>query len=508
MDTAATLDLLNEAEASAPVAEWRVGSVPMWPFVRERIVWQANADNAPQRARTLSDDPLRRWLRRGTQLAGGLGRFARGRALDRRATADPRQPADLLLLGDNVSRVLLDGRWYDRLCDPLVELASELGLSCLQLDPYHLYRVPRAAPSAWIQPQLDGLLVAGRISRARAPEPVLPGRDEVASLLTARQVTTVPLDGNEIRSAARQIRLLGDFFGRTIERSGVTTGFLVDFSAVSMGFNLACREAGIPSVELQHGVQGASHWAYARWEAIPAGGCSVLPSVYWNWSESDARVINAWAGRTAGAHRAVVGGNLWLGSWRRTGSARVAEYDALVRAALPGDGPYILWTLQPGITGPRELELLLQTSKLAPPGWVWLPRLHPAMTADERSSIEATLARLPTTPVARAAADELPLPALLRRINAHVTFSSSATHEAAAFGVSTVLTGAEGALYFADAIATGWARPAALDGPPAAADVLAGLQAAMARRGEPSEATCEDASDVLRRIVGMGSRGG
>lgn len=508
METAATLDLVNEAEATAPVEEWRVGSVPVWPFVRERIVWQVNADNAPQRARTLSDYPIRRGLRRGTQLAGGLAQFVRGRALDRQGTADPRQPADLLLLGDNVSRVLLEGRWYDRLCDPVVELASELGLSSLQLDPHHLYRVPRAAPSAWIQPRLDALLVAGRLSRARAPEPELPGRDQVARLLTRRRVTTAPLAVEEIRSAARQIRLIADFFGGIVERSGATAGFLVDFSVTSMSFNLACREAGIPSVELQHGVQGAAHWAYARWEAVPSGGFSVLPSVYWNWSESDARVINAWAQRTAGGHRAVAGGNLWLGSWLQKDSARVAGYDYRVHEALPGHGPFILWTLQPGITGARELELLLQASDEAPPGWVWLPRTHPAMTAKERSVVAATLERLATPAAARAAADELPLPALLCRVDAHVTFSSSVTHEAAALGVPTVLTAAEGALYFADVIAQGWASRAAVAGPPAAIDVLAALKTAMARRPQPLEATSEDAAEVLGSIVAPGSRQG
>jgi hypothetical protein len=330
----------------------------------------------------------------------------------------------------------------------------------------------------------------------------------LARLLEQRGVTTAPLIVDGIRSAARQIRLIGDFFGKIVRRSGAKTGVLVDFSVISMGFNMACREAGIPSVELQHGVQGASHWAYARWNAVPPGGFSVLPSIYWNWSRSDALVINTWAHRTAGGHRAVAGGNLWLASWLRPGSERGTGYDARVDAALPRDELHILWTLQPGITGPRELGLLLQASDLSPPGWVWLPRLHPAMTAEERSTIETTLARLPASAAARTAANELPLPALLRRVDAHVTFSSSVTHEAAAMGVPTVLTGEEGVLYFADVVEQGWATPAAAVDAPAAVDVLAALEAAMATKAQPLETTPEDAAEVLRSIVGSGSQRG
>jgi len=501
MDTAATLDLVNELEAAAPVEEWRVGSVPVWPLVRERIVWHANADNAVQRSRTLSDDLVRRRARRLARLGSDLAGYTRGRIADRQGAAGLHQPADLLILGDNVSRVPLDGRWYDRLCDPVVELAAELGLSSLQLDPHHLYRVPRAAPSAWIQPQLDALLVAGRLSRARAPEPELPGRDELARLLKGRGVTTTPMSTDAIRSGARQMRLIGDFFGKIVERSGARTGVLVDFSVISMGFNLACREQGIPSIELQHGVQGAAHWAYARWDAVPSDGFSVLPSIYWNWTESDAQVINAWAGRTNGHHRAVAAGNLWIRSWLSADSPLVADYDARAQEALPAGSPLVLWTLQPGISGPHELGLLLQAAELAP-GWIWLPRLHPAMTVSERSTINQALAQLPTPAAARVAADDLPLPALLRRIDAHVTFSSSTTLEAATFGVPTVLTSAEGALYFEDLIAQRWARPAAIGSPPTAPDVVKALEAAMATRDQTPVQTAAGAADILQRIVG------
>ncbi len=509
MDTAATLALLNEIETRAPVADWRVGRLRIWPFVRERIVWHANADNAPLRARAGPQNPVRRRLRRVERLGGELARYAAASARDRARTASLRDPADLLVLADNVSRISLDGRWYDRICQPFAELAAELRMSTLQLDPHHVYRTPRHGPSRWVQPRMDALVIAGRLFAGRAPAPDLPGAATVRALLADHGVSLAPLDEREMQVAARQIRLTADWLARIISRVRPRAGVVVDTYVGSMAFHLACREAGIPSIELQHGWQGDLHPAYSRWNALPPGGYELLPSVYWVWSEQEREVIDRWARGSAGGHRAVAGGNLWLASWVDGSSPLVPRYDERVRAAFADGDVHVLWTLQPGLSDAAQLELLARAEQASPPGWRWWPRAHPTMNARERRSASEVASRLRQGVRALDTATELPLYALLRHVGLHVTHSSAAVIEATAFGVPSVLTGPQAQVYFERAIRSGWARAAGPGDAPSAAELLAALHAAAAAAPSlrsPDVPDRSEAAAALGSIVASGAR--
>src|SRR5688572_29966557 len=98
----------------------------VWPIARERINWLANTDYAALRARAGPENPLRRRAGRAAGIAGNLSRYVSASVRDRRHNASLREQADLLVMGDNVSRIQLAGEWYDRFCAPFTDLAVEL----------------------------------------------------------------------------------------------------------------------------------------------------------------------------------------------------------------------------------------------------------------------------------------------------------------------------------------------------------------------------------------------
>jgi hypothetical protein len=488
------MDLLNHLETTLPVAQWQVDGVRVWPLVRERLWWSYNTDYASTRTRARAESPLRRRATRAAHVGRDMGSWGAARMLDRTRHAPLRQRADAVLLGDNVSRIPLDGRWYDRLCEPFMECLADLGLRSLHLEPHHLYRRPRSADSHPIQPYLDALWVRARLDRSsQAVE--LPGHSQLIEQLRRVELDPAPVDMGYILGSARQLRHVRDWFVPLLLRCEARIGLLVDYNLVSMAFAAACREVGIPSVEIQHGVQGELHWAYGRWRSVPPEGYDLLPSVYWTWSEREASVIEEWAADTGGRHRAVVGGNLWLRTWMDGDREIVRRHDRLLRAS-EGVQTTVLCTLQPAVSDASQLRLLSAAVAGAPRSWRWWFRLHPAMSAQERSRLSALLSGEPRVEVDEIS--DLPLYALLRAADAHLTRSSSTVLEARAFGVGTVLTDQAATMLFPDEVAAGWA--VAAESPD---ELLEALSRQAARRAAPPPTTQgpRAAGELLRRLL-------
>jgi hypothetical protein len=253
----------------------------------------------------------------------------------------------------------------------------------------------------------------------------------------------------ELQSCAR-------YFESTIRTANARIGFVVEYYGLQgMAFVLACRRAGIPVVDLQHGLQGTVHFAYAQWHDIPLTGHPLLPDVFWVWSEAEAAVIRAWA-PPSGAHRALVGGNPWLEDFDR------GHRDE--SAADPGTpARRVLYTLH-GMETDAELDLIGSYLSGSPAEWTWWVRPHPTVPGGG--------ARLRGSD-RRATA---PLPDLLREADVHVTSHSSVVLEAEALGVPSVITSTVGQEVFADQISR--AVAVGVDGSSAAA-VVAGIDAAV-----------------------------
>ena len=501
MDSAASLKLINDFEATFPVASWQLSGVRVWPMVRGELWWTTNDNFGGWRARVRAGKPVARRAAQLWEWPADLARWA-GAQLRRGDNRDSlRRSADAVLLGDGVSRTLIDGTWLDRHTDPFADVLEDLGLRPLQLDLNRFYRVPTYRPSAQIQPIMDGLWLRNRVAPSSGSMKGLDGYADFLAEVGARGFDIPSIQPSAVQRQATFLRATADWFGRRLDRMGARVALLVDHGVVHMGFNLACSERGIPSIEIQHGVQIANA-RYAAWNAVPPGGYLELPSHFWCWGDAEAANIRAWS-EGHERHQAIVGGNLWLRAWLDEDAAIATRHDALLQDVAPrrADGLEILVTLDH--TRTRDLGSVRDAIADAPDAWTWWIRRHPTMDTDEFEAALAFLCGSRATDTTRGESGTLPLYALLRRVDAHVTSLSSTVIEAQHFRVPSVVTDASAAERFPEQFSTGWIVHAG-----SAKELNQAISSQVERRGDlpspPDPRRLSPPAAVLGALVGTG----
>ena len=445
---------IGHIESAFPVLEWHVASIPVWPLLRIRwmfVEWArhyAGADAGP--AAGLSGK------RRLEQLIRGRAAARRADRVDAQARDTGPEQRDIVFLSDGVSFARLGERWIERFCDPILVHATQRGISSALWTPTHQHRSPRFTPSRFIQPAIDRANVTGALrARLGGGNARLPALPQVTSWLRQRGFSDGAFDIGKICSDAFRVRAIAHLYGRMLRNTRPRLAFIVGFYSVEgMAFVLACRSSGIPVVDIQHGVQGEMHPAYAAWPAPTDGAAhALLPDHFWVWSDWERDVINRWA--HGSSHAAVVGGNPWMDVWQQGSRwpGAAAALDA-ARAMLQRTAGrrVVLVTLQYGLNASEQLKPLAELLREAGDRFAFWVRLHPAML-DRREQIRALLAA--AGPCELDLPTDLPLQALLPCADVHLTHSSSTVIEAAQFGVRSVLTTYYGAELFDPLFASG-----------------------------------------------------
>lgn len=467
------LDWITSFESQFPVAEWTVGGIHAWPLLRikaanglfHRLAGPGAGEGSHAEARAS-------WLRATARAALGQ---ARTRLVDPAHAATARSPHDVVFLTDGLSVTRVQGRWYENFCDPMVDALAERGLRSLVLSTNVNPPTPRYAPTQPIALQLRALTVAARLGKG-TERAWLP---ELGPHLQAQGVAAAGLSLDVTRELAL-VRTLADHFKRVLARTGARLGVVVCYyNHVGMAFNLACRELGIPSIDLQHGVQGDNHRAYGRWTRLPAEGFALLPELFWCWREEEASAIKAWNGAAPGHHQPIVGGNLLLQRWETLDPATRREELERLRGAR-GDRPLAIACTLSGLESEHELQELTHAMATGDADWFWWLRCHPARPR-QADLLERLLAERGFERANVRLATQLPLYSLLRDCRLHVTARSSSVIEAQQLAVPSVFWSADGAEFFERELASGWAVQAA--GP---AGLVAAMRAQLARSWPPA----------------------
>jgi hypothetical protein len=226
------------------------------------------------------------------------------------------------------------------------------------------------------------------------------------------------------------------------------------YGVPTMAAILAARSVGIPAVDLQHGVQGAGHFAYSGWHATDyTTRMCPFPSGFWVWGPRDAEGLEKNNPDVLGCDNVFAVGFPWLNEWLEPSDEGILGGDAAA-AKLVGDSEkVVLVTLQVR----EHVEEALDLASRGPADWLWLVRVHrgwrEASAEVERKARERGLAR-----VVSVQATDLPLYALLRHSDVHVTWWSTCALEATAFGVPTVLLDRVAESIYSDYISAGIMR--------------------------------------------------
>ena len=140
------------------------------------------------------------------------------------------------------------------------------------------------------------------------------------------------------------------------------------------------------------------HLAYGNWSKVPSRGYEFLPAYFWCWSQDEADVIQRWSDATKGAHRPVVGGNLFLNLCKADILLSVRECGNLVgeKVAALGADKQVLVTLQWGLLTDEFTQVLSCAMKETMGSLQWWLRLHPSML-HERAKVKELFGISPTS---------------------------------------------------------------------------------------------------------------
>jgi hypothetical protein len=428
-------NIIREIESFAPVDQWTIEGVHVWPLIRTQLGYDLFTVDDPGVPKPARISPV--W-KRGTDFLRRYAAYRMATWRDRCKETPNLGNADAVFLSSGVSFITLEGKYYERFSDPIRSHLDSLGIRSLMLTPLDCFYVPRFSPSQFIQPRLDWIQLKNKLSWRPSNNEHLPGLDQVLKRLG----TVVPSVAPTLTSIRRHFSLVLDFsryFENVLERVRPRICFLVAYYwLVGYGLVLACKRKAIPSVDIQHGVQGTMHVAYGGWAKVPPQGYELLPTHFWCWSRDEGEAIQKWSEATNGRHQAVVGGNLFLNLWKVNGISAVRECNnrVLERAMVMGIDKQVLVTLQPGWRPKKLLQTLMSAITSTTGNLQWWLRLHPSML-QKRKEVQDMFGHFPNVDINMAT--DMPLYALLRYMTVHVTHSSSAVLEAHEFGIKSVV---------------------------------------------------------------------
>lgn len=430
---------LRSWEARFPVHAWTVNGLHVWPLIRARLAQNLLVVGRPRRSKESAAQAARRVA------ALSADRFRQPSASTRRIAC-----ADVLVLTRPANRQLLQGRWFDRLFDPLTDVLEEAGWSVLHLEHRGdgaAYNTPRYRPALVTRPAVTRRNVLAALESVRSAR--LDAYDEFSSAVRHEQPIAAP-SPLWIARRARSVERSADFFEGLLRRTRARVSMCsVYYTLVGAALCLASRRTGVPSVDVQHGVT-LGNPAYEGWTRFPAGGYAVVPDIFWSWSEADAAPVEAWPDHVRPRHRVLIGGHPWMAFWESGRPLAASSQAQLPSHSSAGLTVLITLTWSSGLSA-----FLQQLIEAAPRDWTWWVRLHPLMNR-EREGVRDWCAH---HAAGRAFVDEpsdLPLPLLLSHAHVHLTHNSTVVQEAARVGVPSVVVD-DHALDVYPELQSGWA---------------------------------------------------
>jgi hypothetical protein len=401
--------LTAEIERRFAITRWRCGDADLWPLARFDLYldmyWRNSGMQPPQ--------PRLFPLRLAGRLLKPFVNIWRSRADLAHWRAWPK-PAPVIFLGDGVSLDRIGEVYQDRQGEPLIAALEQRGAETALMQSGEMVRLP------WRRPTFAANLVAAwgwLFSPLFVRRLQLPDHDLVMRFLTEKGVPAPSLRRTALKRRSSRLLAEAFLFGLLLKYVRPRFGLVVSYYAgLGPAFVLACRRQAILCADLQHAPLEGAPMAY-RFAAYPDNGYSTLPALFWSWTNKDADAVRH------DSHPSFAGGAPQ--HWTVQDGEQAFD---------PRFEREILVALQP-IAGHRaDWEALAAEIEAAPPQWRWWIRRHPASRPDQDSEFGRLLSlRLPQVVVGKAS--DLPLPVLLRQMNAVVSLASGVAMEAAMFHV-------------------------------------------------------------------------
>ncbi len=211
----------------------------------------------------------------------------------------------------------------------------------------------------------------------------------------------------------------------------------------------ACRDIGIPCIDIQHGVAGRGHESY-HWPNSPAGGYNTLPTHFLTWGEAERESITEHS--DTDGPQALMVGHAWRLAEQMLGldpapiAFNKSRFNS-VKKSYGESAKRIKNHLSTGSDAKRNIivslfsdqpvDWLRAVIEASPQEWRFHIRLHPG-EAKREGAIAAREAAFAGLNAEVAAATSATIPEIMPHMNAHLTKYSSTVLDALAYGVPSI----------------------------------------------------------------------
>jgi hypothetical protein len=455
------ITFINEIEDRFHPENWMYRGLDYWPVMRTSLAVDLFFLGRDVDAGKVERKSKLSFIR---QSISNIDATLKARAADRPHAAQWKSPFDYLVITQSSHRTNLAGVKYDRICQPLIDAIEALGKSTLTIETLGSstqYQVPKSDPALYIQPVVEFVRWFAFMTSK-----LVPGT-QMAKELSGLYAYLDEKGCGSVRMRSMRyllfqlemIRILSALFAVQLQNWRPRAVMIAEYyNIVSFAMTFACRRAGIPVVEIQHGVQGTYHAAYGSWKHVPENGYNVVPNVFLSWSDLERNAIEQWAGEAFRHPACFTTGNLWLNGWKSNAYGPTDSWMREIRSVRDGSGRPNLAVFTSTLIEDYS-DVVLEAIARTADDTTWWIRVHPSYMSDlQQIDSIVSSSGLRNAYVDRTLS--IPLPVLLSAADVNVTSFSTTTIEAATVGTPTVLTHPLAEKLFESEIQSGIARTA------------------------------------------------
>jgi hypothetical protein len=450
--------IIEKIEANLDLEKFKLYGIDVWPYLRNQLVFQLNTEI--KKGNIKKYNYLQRIWEKITLLPTGLFNFLKFYIKDNRNNDTSTTECDILFFTTSLAkRMELEEGWYDVFVDPIIDHYSSKNISYRTFESSQRldFKYPRYRKTKLILPKM--LLVY-----LRSLFLFLTAKTTLDFEITYNQYTYLLVKNGLKKHIKRKhilmieflfVYQLSKYFAIQLKKINPKIVFIVSYYGYTgMALCYACNNLKIKSVDIQHGVQGKYHPAYGSFLKIPLTGFNTMPDIFLNWSKTESDIINMWAKNTNNIRSFVIGNPTQQKFL--TNNIISEYYDEMFKQHFINKilKPKVLITLQWGDFIPVTYIKLLEISS---DEYFYLIRFHPSTTFKEIKNVKRKLTKINKHIFEIDFPTKLPIYALLRNIDIHITQNSSVVIEAAHFNVKSIVIDKIGAAYYEEYIKNGMA---------------------------------------------------
>ena len=359
---------------------------------------------------------------------------------------------DFLVLTDSIDRrIKIDDKWFNIFFDSLGLLYPEFKYLILERIVDNTLRTPRYSKSYSISNKLLFISFIQKIKIFSARK-LLPPDWFLDYDNWNKKNGITSLSYRQICSITSSIIKQSYYYEKILLKITPKAILLIEwYSLTSMPLTIAANRRGIPVVDVQHGMQSSSHFAYSKWHKSPKEGFACIPYYFWVWGPYYYQILKQNNSiPNFDEARILQGGSAWLNYSMEEKSA-INTQDIVVPDLFNLAKKKILVTLQPLSNFSLIWEIIRNSRK----DFLWLVRLHPSMKDVADIILQLKLLKDKGFLVEYDFSSHASLYLLFKLIDVHITAFSTCAVEAIPFGIKTILLHKNGAIEFSDFISRG-----------------------------------------------------